>query len=72
MNCSFHGKTMGTVRNTVKKEILGEGDKEKTIKQQSKLPFNGLHKSYTNYDSYTFKQNKVVTDNPICLGFAIL
>ena len=33
---------------------------------------NGIHTSYTNYDSYTSKQNEVVTDKPIYLGFALL
>ena len=33
---------------------------------------NSIHKSYTNYDSYTFKQNEVVTDKPTYLGFALL
>ena len=33
---------------------------------------NGIHTSYTNYDSYTSKQNEVVTDKPIHLGFALL
>ena len=33
---------------------------------------NGIHTSYTNYDSYTSKQNEVVTDKPIHLGFAFL
>ena len=42
------------------------------MKQQSKLTFSGIHKSYTNYDSYTFKQNEVNIDKPIYLGFAIL
>ena len=42
------------------------------LKQQSKMTFNGLHKSYTNYDSYTFKQNEVLMDKPIYLGFAVL
>ena len=42
------------------------------IKQQSKLTFNGIHKSYTNYSSYTFKQNEVTMDKPIYVGFAIL
>ena len=32
---------------------------------------NSIHKSYTNYDSNTFKQNEVVTDKPIYLGFAL-
>ena len=34
---------------------------------------NGIHTSYyTNYDSYTSKQNEVVTDKPIYLGFPLL
>ena len=36
------------------------------------MTYNGLHKPYTNYDSYTFKQNKVLMDEPIYLRFAIL
>ena len=42
------------------------------IKQQPKVNFDGIHKSYTNYDSYTFKQNEVLMDKPSYLGFAIL
>ena len=42
------------------------------MKQQSKLTFNGIHKSYENYDSYTFKQNEVLMDEPIYLGFSVL
>ena len=41
-------------------------------KQQSKLTFNGIHKSYKNCDSYTFKQNEVLMDKPIYLGFSVL
>ena len=39
------------------------------MKQQSKIIFNGIHKSYENFDSYTFKQNEVLMDKPIFLGF---
>ena len=42
------------------------------IKQQPKVNFDGIHKSYTNYDSYTFKQNDVLMDKPTYLGFTIL
>ena len=31
-----------------------------------------IHKSYKNYDSYTFKQNDVFMDKPVYLGFAVL
>ena len=36
------------------------------------MVFNGIHKSYQNYDSYTFKQNEILIDKPIYLGFAVL
>ena len=38
------------------------------MKEQSKLTF----KSYENCDSYTFKQNEVLMDKPIYVGFAII
>ena len=49
-----------------------KNDTDKNIKQQSKISFNGIHKSYKNCDSYTYKQNEVLMDKPIYLGFAIL
>ena len=33
---------------------------------------NGIHKSYENCDSYTHKQNEVLMDKPIYLGFSVL
>ena len=36
------------------------------------MVFNGIHKSYENYDSYPFKQNEILMDKPIYLGFAVL
>ena len=36
------------------------------------LTFNGIQKCYENYDSYTFKQNQVVMDKAIYVGFSIL
>ena len=69
---AFYGNTGEKVCNRIKVEFIGKDDTDKIIKQQSKLFFNGIHKSYENYDSYTFKQNEVLMDKPICLGFAIL
>ena len=40
--------------------------------QNQKLTFNGIHRSYTNYDSYTFRQNEVFRDKAIYVGFVIL
>ena len=35
------------------------------------MTFNGIHKSYENYDSYFFKQNEVLMDKAICLGSTV-
>ena len=69
---TFYGKTMEIVRNRKKVEIIKKDDTDKIIKQQSKLTFNGIHKSYENFDSYTFKQNEGLMDKPIYSGFAVL
>ena len=69
---AFYGKTMENVRNRIKVEFIKKDDTDKIIKQQSKLIFNGIHKSYENYDSYTFKQNEVLMDKTIYLGFSVL
>ena len=42
------------------------------MKFQSRLDFNGIHKSYQDYDSYTFKSNVVKKEKPIYLGLCIL
>ena len=69
---AFYGKTLETVRNRIKVEFIKKDDTDKIIKQQSNLNFNGIHKSYANYDSYTFKQNELLMDTPIYLGFSVL
>ena len=72
LNNAFYGKTMENVRNRLKKKFIKRDDYREIIKQQSKLTFNGIHKSYENCDSYTFKQNEVLMDMPIYLGFTVL
>ena len=72
LNNAFYGKTMGNVRNRLKLEFFKKDDIKNIIQQQSKLTFNGIHKSYEKCDSYTFKQNEVKMDKPTYLGFAIL
>ena len=72
LNDAFHGKTMENVRNRIKVEVIKKDDTDKIIKQQSKMTFSGIHKSYKNYDSYAFKQNEVLMDKPIYLGFSVL
>ena len=70
--CSFFGKTMEDVRNRVKLEFVKNTDERKILRYQSRLDFDGIHKSYQDYDSYTFKSNVVKMEKPIYLGFCIL
>ena len=69
---AFYGKTMENVRNRSKIKFVKKNDYKEIVKQQSKLTFNGIHKSYENSDSYTFIQNEVNMDEPIYLGFTVL
>ena len=62
---AFYGKTMENVRNRLKIKLVKKDDYRETIKQQSKLTFNGIHKSYENCDFYALKQNEVLMDRPI-------
>ena len=71
VNAAF-GKFLENLRNRLDLELIKKDDFKKIINQQSKLTFNGIQKSYENYDSYTFKQNQVVMDKAICVGFSIL
>ena len=63
---------MENVRNRLKIKFVKKDDDREIIKQQSKLTFNGIHKSYEKYDSYTFKQNEVLLDKLIYLGYSDL
>ena len=71
VNAAF-GKFLENVRNRLELEIIKEANIKKIINRQPKLTFNGIQKSYENNDSYTFKQNQVVMDKAIYVGFAIL
>ena len=46
LNKAFCEKTMENGRNRMKVEFIKEDVNEKIIKQQSKLTFKGIHKSY--------------------------
>ena len=72
LNNAFYGKTMENVRNRLKIKFVKKDNYREIVKQQSKLTFNGIHNSYENCDSYTFKQNEVLMDEPIYLGFTVL
>ena len=71
VNAAF-GKFLETVRNRLGLELIKKGDIKKNLKQQSKLTFNGIQKSYEDYFCYTIKKNEVVMDKAIYVGFAIL
>ena len=71
VNAAF-GKFLENVRNRLELELIKKDNVKKIINQQSKLTFNGIPKSYENCDSYTLKQNQVVMDEAISVGFAIL
>ena len=36
------------------------------------MTFKGIPNSYDIYDRYTFKQNEMLMDKPIYLGFSVL
>ena len=55
VNAAF-GKFLEKVSNRLRLELVKKDDIKIIIKQQSKLTFNGIHKSYENYYSYTFKK----------------
>ena len=63
---------MENIRNRIRMKFIKKDENEKMVKLQSKLTFHGIHKSYEEYDSFTFKQNEVLMDKPIYLGFAVL
>ena len=70
--CSFFGKTMEDVRNRIKVEFVENTNERKILQFQSRLDFNGIHKSYQDYDTYTFNSNVVKMEKSIYLGFCIL
>ena len=72
LNNAFYGKAMENVRNHLKINSDEKDDYREIMRQQSKLTFVGIQKSYENCDSYTFKQNEFLMDKPIYLGFSVL
>ena len=63
---------MKNVRKRLKIKIFEKDDTDKNITQQSKLTFNGIHKSNEKCDSYKFKENEVTMDKLIYLGSSVL
>ena len=69
---AFSGKMIKNIRNRFKKEFMKNCQKDKITEQLSKLTVNGIHKSNTYSKRYTLKQNEVLSDKTIYVGFAIL
>ena len=63
---------MEDVRNTIGIEFVKNTDETKILGYQSRLYFDGIHKSYQDYDTYTFKKNVIKMEKPIYLRFVIL
>ena len=63
---------MEIARNRRRVEFIRKDYTDKIIKQQFKLTFNGIHKSYESYDSYTFRRSEVLTDKTKYLNFSVL
>ena len=63
---------MENIRNRLKIKFVKKDDYREIKKLQSKLTFNGILKSYENFDSYTFKKIEVLIDKPIYLVFVAL
>ena len=45
---------MEDVRNRIKVEFVKNTDERKILKNQSRLDFDGIHKSYQDYDIYIY------------------
>ena len=63
---------MGNVRNRLRLENITKYEYKKNIKQQSKLTFNAIHKTYEICDSSSFEQNAILMDQPNYSEFAAL
>ena len=66
------GFKMLEVRNRIRLETFKKEVNKNITEQQSKLTFNGIHKSYEKRGRSTFKHIEVLMDKPISVGFAIL
>ena len=63
---------MENLRNRLRLKFIRKDDYKESIKHQSKLTFNGIHKSYETCDSYVVLKNEVLMNNPKYLGFSVL
>ena len=57
LSISFFAETMEDVRNRIRKKFVINTDEKIFLKHQSRLEFDGEHKNFQVYDSYTFKQS---------------
>ena len=69
---AIYCRTKENVRNQLRLDFIKKYEYRYIIKEQSKLAFAGIHKSYENCDSYLLKKNELKMDKPIYLGLDIL
>ena len=67
---SSYGKTTEDVRKRIRKEFVKNTGEKTILRFQSRLDFDGKHKSYQECDSY--KKKVIQMDEPIYLAFVIL
>ena len=53
-------------------DFIKRDSDDRLLKMQSKLTFNGIHKSYGKYDSYTSQRNELLMDKHIYLEIVVL
>ena len=63
---------MEDVRERTRIEFVEKTDEKMTLRYQSRLLFDRIHKSYQDYDSYTIKKKDIRMEKPIDIGFALL
>ena len=62
LNNAIYGTTKENVRNHSRLEVIKKDEFKKITKQQSKLTFSGIHKSYEYCDSNSFRRSDVKMD----------
>ena len=58
LNNAFYGKLTENVRNRLGLKFIRKDECKEIIKNQSKLTFKGIHKSYEKCDKYVFRKKK--------------
>jgi hypothetical protein len=71
LNNAFYGKTLENVRGRVNIDFIGDDEKDKILKRQSKPTFI-KSTQFDNFGAYHFSKEFQQMDKPIYIGFAVL